>query len=311
MKPFVAGIVATYRRPGEIRRLLESLTGPPPEVGALVVVDNGGSPEIRALVERAPFLAHYVNPGRNLGCGGGLKLAGETAWSQYKDQLTHLLVLDDDAVLSPGTVEKLISGIEQAHAGAACAMVVDHRGRIAWLPGLLDHEKERLADGGRTPAEYLEQAGSTPVPFSWAQGICLLASREVIASSGFHRDDFWVRGEDLEFSLRVTAHRPGVWVPGAIVEHLPPSGDAAAARAGEYLKHCAMLQNVAYVALRLSHGRRIAWTIPGNLRRFFLLWGMRALGDAFRALWRGAVLANAAGNGSGVTFRSRFDALMR
>ena len=105
-----------------------------------------------------------------------------------------------------------------------------------------------------------------------------------------------MRGEDLEFSLRLTHRERGVFVPTALVEHLPPPSTPAA-REEEYVKHRAMIQNIAYTALRLPHGRRIARTIPGNCRRFLRTWGWnpRVLGDTLAALWRGAILARPAG----------------
>ena len=151
----------------------------------------------------------------------------------------------------------------------------------------------------------MKREGNAPVPFTWAQGICLLATREVIAEAGFHRDDFWVRGEDLEYSLRLTARKPGVWVPGAVVKHLPPTEDPHTRSQGEYLKHCAMLQNIANIAMRLPHGRRILWTLPSNLLRFLRTWGLSAGADALRALWRGGIRATPAGKGSGGTFLQR------
>ena len=124
-----------------------------------------------------------------------------------------------------------------------------------------------------------------------------------------HRDDFWVRGEDLEFSLRLTAHGRGILVPTVVVQHLPSPENTGLSREAEYLKHCALIQNIAFIGFRLPHGRRVAWTIVGALRRFFRAWSWPAIGDAIRALWRGAILGEPAGAGTGATFRARFAAL--
>jgi GT2 family glycosyltransferase len=119
----------------------------------------------------------------------------------------------------------------------------------------------------------------------------LLVTRRAIEELGYHRTDYWVRGEDLEFSLRITHRFRGLYVPRARVAHLPPEPVGEASRESEYAKHRAMLQNIAYTALRLPHGRRIFRTIPGNWRRFLSTWGFtpRAFGGAIEAFWRGAV----------------------
>lgn len=305
----VAALIATYRRPRELERLLRSLVQVS-GLSAVIVVDNEGSVDTRTLVEQAYPGALYINPGANLGCGGGLKLAEERALQMTEANLTHVLILDDDAVLPPDAIVTLANAMEQAHADLAYPLVTDERGRIGWLPGLLQRVPELGDSFDGTPEEFRARFGTEPRDFIWAQGICLLVPRAALERHGTHRDDFWVRGEDLEFSLRFTAQGRGILVPSVAVQHLPPPENTALSREAEYLKHSALVQNIAYVGFRLSHGRRIAWTILGALRRFFRLWSWPSLTDAFAALWRGAVLGEPAGTGTGHTFRTRFTALL-
>lgn len=274
----VVAVVATFRRPRELARLLASLSG----VERVVVCDNSASDEVRAVVENAPLPADYLAPGENLGCGGGLRLAEEHAWKITAGHFTHLLVLDDDAVLKPDTVAKLAA----ENVDAAYPQVTGPDGRIGWLPGI--------------------KPGTHGAEFTWAQGICLLVRREAVEAAGFHRADFWVRGEDLDFSLRLTARGPGAFVPIAECEHLPPPQGAEAQ--AEYLRHAAMVQNIAYLVTQ-PHGARIRRSIAGASRRFLATWGLRAIPDLLRALWRGGWRKEPAGTGQGRTFRQRFDEL--
>src|SRR5262249_48344257 len=140
--------------------------------------------------------------------------------------LTHLLVLDDDAVVPPGALPALAEALERAHADLAYPLVVNERGRVGWLPGWL-HRPLGLGDNFDESAEdFRSQFGTEPREVLWAQGICLLVKRESIERHGLHRDDFWLRGEVLEFSLRLTAHRRGIFVPPVVVQHLPPPESA-------------------------------------------------------------------------------------
>jgi GT2 family glycosyltransferase len=316
MKLSVAALIATYRRPRELERLLNSLAQVGEGLAAAIVVDNEGSAEVRALVEKAGPWAHYVAPGTNLGCGGGLRLAGERALELAGGTLTHLLILDDDAVLPPGTLAALAKALEKELANLAYPLVTADGGRLGWLPGLAERTRELRDTFEGTPEDFRARFGSKPRDVVWAQGICLLVTIADVKRWGLHRDDFWVRGEDMEFSLRLTAHGRGVLVPTVVVQHLPPPETAPVSREAEYLKHCALVQNIAFIGFRLRHGHRIAWTMPGALRRFFRIWSWAAIGDALLALWRGAVLGQPAGTGAGQTsarpartFRARFAAL--
>jgi GT2 family glycosyltransferase len=297
----VAALIATYRRPREIERLFASLAKIERGLALVVVVDNAGCAETQAIVRGAPFPTELVIPGENAGCGGGLRLAGETALRLVGEKCTHLLVLDDDAVVAPDTLEVLAA----AGADAACPLVTAATGKLGWTPGFVDRHAHRISESLHSIEAFREQIGTRPVPLVWTQGICLLITRSTIEEIGLHRPDFWIRGEDLEFSLRISESHQLVLQPAAVVQHLPPPEAGEISRAVEYLKHAAMVQNIAYLSLRLSHGRRIAWTLPANVWRFLRGWGPGALLDAFRALWRGGILAEPAGRGSGATFLAR------
>jgi GT2 family glycosyltransferase len=309
MKLSVAALIATYRRPRELQRLLESLAQAGGGLATVIVVDNEGNEEVRALVEKTYAGAHYLAAGTNVGCGGGLKLAEEHALQMKGARLTHLLILDDDAVLLPGTLAALAEAMERERADLAYPLVADERGRIGWLPGLAQRIPEARDAFDGTPEDFRTRFGGGPRDFLWAQGICLLVALGAVERLGPHRDDFWVRGEDLEFSLRLTARGRGILVPTVAVQHLPPPENTGLSREAEYLKHCALVQNIAFIGFRLPHGRRIAWTLAGALRRFARLWSWRAFPDACRAVWRGAVLGEPAGTGEGKTFRALFTAL--
>ena len=306
MTDFIVAVVATCKRPRELARLLGSLEKAGPGLGAVVVVDNGNEEGIRKIVETAACNARYFAPGENLGCGGGLRLGGEKAFELFEHELTHLWILDDDAVVPPGAPEALANAMRTEQAEIACPMVADARGRIGWFPGLLDREKFRAIRSLKTPAEFLAKCGSAAIPFSWSTGVALMVSKQAVSELGFHRADYWMRGEDLEFSLRITCRHKGIFVPGVTVEHLPPKAiQDENARASEYLRHAVMLQNLWYTGLRLPHGRRIARTLPGNYRRFLKTWSWRSAGDGLRAFWLGAVLGKPAGTAGGDFFRQR------
>jgi GT2 family glycosyltransferase len=274
----------------EVGRLLASLAKSRQPLRAVVVVDNAGdfTPSVEMEVQ-------CLKPGRNLGCGGGLALGEKDALARYGESLTHVWILDDDAIVEPDTLDLLLAAMAAGQADAAHPLTVDANGQLGWFPGLLDGEKFDALKQARTPEEFIASHGAEPVPFSWSQGIALLVTRRVISELGVHRDDYWVRGEDLEFSLRITYRPRGLYVVCARVHHLPPR---ATPSSNEYLKHQAMLQNIAYTSFHLAHGRRILRTIPGNWFRFFRTWGWKpgVFGDSLRAFLRGAVFARPAGH---------------
>jgi hypothetical protein len=267
----------------------------------IVVVDNASDAATRSLVENR---AHYIDAGTNLGCGGGLRRGEEVALEKFPT-LTHVWILDDDTVPESGTLGTLLEAMEKTGAGAACPQARDAEGRLNWFPGLLDPGRFDVLRRSATPAEFIGRSGTAPATFSWATGVALLVTREALEKAGLHRGDFWMRGEDLDFSLRITAQVKGVYVPTAHLEHLPPGGGRVVDDFAERMKHAAMLQNCAYLFSRTKHGRRLARHWPGNAVRHLRRFGVHAVRDVAKAFLLGAWRGRPAGVACGDYFRAR------
>jgi heptosyltransferase-2 len=298
-KPLVVLITATYRRAEHLERMLASLE-PEATPLAVLVVDNADDPATAAVVEQARARLEITRlvPGKNLSCGGGLALGEKYALEQYGNRISHLWMMDDDICLAPGALERLLAAMREEGADLACPMITWSTGEIGWFPGLLEAGPfDGLRKGKiRTPEAYLEKFGPKPVRFSWATGVSLLITREAFEEVGLHRTDFQIRGEDFEFSLRVSADRKAIFVPDAQLTHFCFSGPfTPEAIAAERRKQIAMLHNVAYIGCRLPHGRRIFRCLPGNLWRHLKNWGLSGLPEGLLAYWKGAVLGHPAG----------------
>lgn len=300
-RPCVIGITATYKRSHEVARLFESLKASTTPLHSLIVVDNGGENSVQTIVENSAIPSVYINPGRNLGCGGGLAAGEKRAFELFRSSMTHIWILDDDTVVEPETLASLIAAMDLHGAVAANPMVVDDKGLTGWVPGIIDSRIRKPAEKPQPPNAHLSKFTGKPRPFSWAQGIALLVRSDVVESIGFHRGDYWIRGEDLEFSLRITAFGKGIFVPEARVMHLPPPPGPNTPPDGEYRKQLAMLQNIAYTVC-LPHGRTLALHMPSNWVRFALRWKRpSALWDSLVALYLGAVRRMPAGTSNGIS----------
>ncbi len=298
----VAAVIASYRRPAELRRLLASFGGICSPLEVVVVTDNGGDADaVREVVEAFGSKVIRIAAGKNLGCGGGLKIGIDHAFEKIGDRLTHVWILDDDAVVESDTLARLLVAGDAAGGDVIYPMIVDGAGRIGWFPGLLWEVPWRVIREVHTPVEYLERCGPAPVPFSWSPGVCLLVTARALRAVGPPRGDYWVRGEDLEFSLRLTARFGSAFVPSVVVRHLQVPAADALARDVERLRYLAMMQNLAFTGVRLRHGRRMLRTLPGNSYRFLRAhgWGPGNITGLVRALWLGAVRGFPAGDPRG------------
>ena len=303
----VVAVVATLDRPAEVARLIKSLVPSALYMVGVVIVDNGGNLDLNQIYNGVELSVGICHPQRNLGCGGGLHFGMKSARERFGSQITHFLLLDDDAVLPPDAIGSLIERGQAVNADVIYPMVIDREGRIGWFPGLRSPLPWKTIRRVQTPGDYLKICGPEPVPFSWSPGVCLLVSRTAVEVMGFPAVDFWVRGEDLEYSLRLTSRFRSAFIPDVVVQHLV-SQPIYNSKAAELLKHLAMLQNVAYLATRLPYGRRTLRHLPGNIFRFFQANGysLSHFGSLCAALWLGMFAGRPAGADGYNLFEKRY-----
>ncbi|GAB1490087.1 hypothetical protein MASR2M8_25440 [Opitutaceae bacterium] len=304
----IAAVVASYGRLNLLDRLLKSLRRVEPEAPALFLIDNlgdGGAAKVAAANGFAS--ARVINPGRNLGTGGGVAVGFQEA---LKDPtIRYCLQLDDDAVVSPGALAGLVKALDASGTGAAMPMMIRANGNIGWFPGLKDRRKWRVvlrARQGLRPEDYLAECGEATVPFTWAAWPVLMVTRSAIEQVGVPREDIWFQAVDLEYTLRLAYYVGNIWVPSERCWHLPPDGEIVQRRA--YWRDCVGLHNCSYIFTRLPHGRLALRHLPGNYWRFFRSWGLApsVLADALRCFVWGTVKAKPAGAPGYTRFKERW-----
>ncbi|NCW27085.1 MAG: glycosyltransferase family 2 protein [Verrucomicrobia bacterium] len=273
----VVAIIATRFRADLLLRLFESLPRQTLRLAAMVVTDNGPDPATLALALKSPLPLELLSPKKNLGYGGGLALAGQRALEKFPD-LTHLLVLDDDVILSPGDVENLTRSMDQHQAGTVAPFLTNPSGILQEVPEPILWS---LARSLRKAGQNLEKARAlapSAYPMAWCVGPCLLIRKDAWLRAGPPRSDMLAYGDDVEFSLRLSAVAPAWAEPGVTVIHAPPEDNPNLDTdlAAHYRKFGMLLQNLAFTCVISPRARHLPFYLPGNARRFFRTFGLSA-----------------------------------
>jgi len=129
----IVALVATRFRTDLLSRLLGSLQSQTLLPVAVVITDNGPDAATERLPGSSSLPLELVSPGKNLGFGGGLALAGERALRKFPG-LTHFLVVDDDAILSPGDLQSLLDSSKKYQAGTIAPFLTDAAGKLQEAP---------------------------------------------------------------------------------------------------------------------------------------------------------------------------------
>lgn len=303
----IAAATATYRREEQLARLLRALANSAQPISAGVfVADNASSDTTRDVCASAPIPSVWIPRDSNNGPGP----AWNTAIAQALEDpdVTHVLVLDDDVDPPPHTVGTLLGAIEQTGSAAAAPLLFDEGGRLWGFPEPRQRELRAVIRRVHTPEECRSALGASPHAFCWATGACMLYARKAFESRGMFREDFWMLGEDLEFSMRVASAPGGVFTAQVSVPHLPPPPlSAAASRVAHRAKFLALLQNLSFLAFHSEHSAHLRSYLPGNFLRYARTEGWQAgtLFDGLSAFRLGAMRGQPAGTPDGALLRER------
>lgn len=302
----MAAAIATHRRDKELARLLGSLhQSGVPLSGGIFVADNAASPETAAVCQSAALPAVWLPRAVNNGPGAAWNAA--VARALENPSVTHLLVLDDDIVLPPDALRLLLAALAAGRSAAAAPLLFDREDKLWGFPEPREETLRATIRRVGTPDECRAALGASPHAFCWATGACMLYARDAFRQCGLFREDFWMLGEDLEFSMRVAAKLGGIFTAEAAVPHLPPGADPSAERVAHRLKFLALLQNLSYLAFHSPNSAHLRRYLPGNFRRYVRTEGCApgTLWDGWCSFYQGALWRQPAGTAAGARLRER------
>jgi GT2 family glycosyltransferase len=214
----VCAVVVTYNRRELLARCLGAVAAQTRPVEELLVVDNASTDDTRALVgERFPQ-ATLLALESNLGGAGGFHAGMERA---YAGGHAWLWLMDDDTIPEPDALETLLAGAERAPADAAILV-----SRALWKDGS-PHPMNRPLLNWRRPGEMALAARHGLVGVRTASFVSLLARREAIDRGGHVLAEYFIWGDDFEWTARVLRDAAGYLVPESRVVHWTPRAHTA------------------------------------------------------------------------------------
>ena len=122
MKPKVSIIILHYQVKSVLFNCLESLKRHQPKVShEIIVVDNDEKKTLdKILKKKFPQIKYLKSPG-NIGYGAGNNLGAKIAQGQY------LFILNPDIIISPGSIDKLVSFLQSNKKATAVAPLLTNQ----------------------------------------------------------------------------------------------------------------------------------------------------------------------------------------
>jgi len=186
---------------------------------SIIVVDNGstdGSPDtIASLFPQLPLIRREINGGYAAGNNTGIRYAMERG-------ADFVLVVNNDVVVDPDFLQPMIDqALSKLSPGiVTCkALFQTDTSRVYCTGGRLSKWR---CSGKPLPLSKI----STVCEVQYVSGCILLVRRDVFETVGFLDEQFFMYGEDLEFSLRAGKLYRMVYTPSGVVYHKSGGGTA-------------------------------------------------------------------------------------
>lgn len=199
MEQRTAAVVVTYNRRDLLEQCLQALLGQTAPCTVLLV-DNastdGTGEWARALAEKEPRVL-YRNTGANLGGAGGFSFG--MRWA-LEDGYDYIWLMDDDTLPHGDALQRLLE------ADAALGGAYGWLSSVAlWTDGSeckMNRQKVR-----KDFYEYSPLLGQGILRAEQATFVSLLLRREVAARAGLPIKEFFIWGDDIEYTRRISVRQ--------------------------------------------------------------------------------------------------------
>lgn len=195
----VAAVVVTYNRIELLKECIKALQQQTYPCDILIV-DNAstdGTEECINKIEKDYDNLHYKNTGANIGGAGGFNFG--MRWA-VEAGYEYVWVMDDDCLPYADALEKLIEADETL------------KGNYGWLASAVlwkdGHEcKMNRVKLKKSFYEYLEYMQYGIVQAEQATFVSLFLKAETIKQVGLPIKEFFIWGDDIEFTRRITVRK--------------------------------------------------------------------------------------------------------
>lgn len=217
-----AAVIVNWNGGEQNLACIESLHAQGPDLGLIVLVDNGSSDGSCEQVERRFPDVRVLRHGANLGFGAGSNAGLEAALAAGA---RTVLFVNNDATLAPGMLRTLLDALERLPAAGLVGprvLYADDPGRVWSAGGELTWRQNltRLSGHGERDGPRFR----TTREVDFLAGCVLLARAETLRTVGAFDAELFAYNEDVDLALRARAAGHGSWLVGeASALHAPSS----------------------------------------------------------------------------------------
>ncbi|CCF29830.1 glycosyltransferase [Weissella confusa] len=204
----VSAVVVTYNRLPFLKEVIQALQNSATIVDHIIIVDNNSNQETFDYLTALGDQIEYVRLDENIGGAGGFNRGVRYFMEHTNDEFVWLM--DDDTVPNVTTLTELLAFAKQTPDFGFLAS------DVRWTDGT------RAKMNNPAPKNRLKKIpedATEPEELMNATFVSLLMKRDIINQIGLPITEFFIWGDDIEFTERAARIAPGYFVPAAKVTH--------------------------------------------------------------------------------------------
>lgn len=203
----VTAVVVTYNRKDMLVQCIDAISKQSYDDFDILVVDNASTDGTKEAVLQlnVPNLK-YINTGANIGGAGGFYTGIKAA---YENNAKWIWIMDDDVIPAPKALEELMKATRivkgKASFFASCVKSLDNKAMNT--PGVDMKSK----NGYPFWYEYLDKG---LIKLNAATFVSLLFNHNAVMNCGYPCKDFFIWGDDSEYTKRVYRYYGNAYLVG-------------------------------------------------------------------------------------------------
>jgi glycosyltransferase, group 2 family protein len=208
-KKKIAAIVVTYNRCDLLVECLEALLKFAPEVD-VIVINNASTDETESVLQKYIKESNiiYYNTEKNIGGAGGFNLGIKKAYLLgYK----YFWLMDDDTIVQENSLRELLVCVKELHGKFGFVS-----SEAVWVDGT-ECKMNRHKMAKNKGEKYIVSENALPI--KTATFVSFFTTSKVIEDVGLPIKDYFIWGDDTEYSLRISRKYPCYYAVNSKVIH--------------------------------------------------------------------------------------------
>lgn len=204
----VIAIVVTYNRKDLLKECITAILNQSYAVSKLIIIDNASTDNTQEAVTESfsDSKIEYIRLDKNTGGAGGFYKGFVTAQNYNYD---YLWIMDDDCIPKQNCLDELLTGFKNAaEASFIASSIYGPNNEFMNVPGV------NLTPSSNGYAGWYEKLDKSLVSIRNATFVSLLICKKAIEKCGFPCADYFIWGDDTEYTQRLIKYYGPAYICG-------------------------------------------------------------------------------------------------